>query len=207
MSPVPERVPARIAAVVLAAGRSSRMGEANKLLAHVDGVPMVRRVVETALRAALDPVVVVLGHDADAVRSTLAGLAARFVLNEGYVEGMGSSVRTGIRAVAGEVDGAMIVLGDMPWISAAHLGALTKAFAPDQGRGICAPVVARKRGNPVLWGARWFDELQRLEGDVGARHLLAEHAGDVCEVGVSGEGVLRDIDTPEALEASLAERR
>ncbi|NIP81486.1 MAG: NTP transferase domain-containing protein, partial [Gemmatimonadetes bacterium] len=85
------------------------------------------------------------------------------------------------------------------------LRTLVAAFDPGEGRGICVPVVEGTRGNPVLWGARYFEELQRLEGDVGGRPLLVEHAGDVHEVGVAGDGVLRDIDTPEALEASHAE--
>lgn len=195
----------RVAAVVLAAGRSSRMGDVNKLLAPVDGVPMVRRVIETVLRASLDPVVVVLGHAAADVRGALDGLPVRFAVNAEYAAGISTSVGTGIRAVAGAVDGAMIVLGDMPWISVPDLQALVEAFAPDEGRGICAPVVERKRGNPVLWSARYFHELQTLEGDVGARHLLAVHDEDVCEVNVSGHGVLEDVDTPEALAASRTE--
>ncbi|HSM05642.1 MAG TPA: NTP transferase domain-containing protein, partial [Longimicrobiales bacterium] len=91
-------------------------------------------------------------------------------------------------------------LGDMPWIDVRHLDALVDAFAPEDGRGICAPVVDRKRGNPVLWAARYFPELRALDGDVGARHLLAEHEDDLCEVAVGGGGVLRDVDTPEALD-------
>ena len=201
----PRRRSRRIAAVVLAAGRSSRMGDVNKLLAPVDGVPMVRRVTETVLRVSLDPVVVVLGHAAEEVRGALDGLAVRFALNAEYAAGISTSVATGIRAVAGSVDGAMIVLGDMPWISVPDLRALVEAFAPDEGRGICAPVVERKRGNPVLWSARYFHELQTLEGDVGARHLLAVHDDDVCEVNVAGQGVLEDVDTPEALAATRAE--
>ena len=196
-----------MAGVVLAAGRSSRMGEANKLLAPVDGAPMVRRVVETVLQASLDPVVVVLGHDAEDVRETLAGLPVHFTVNAEYARGISSSVGAGIRAVTGRADGAMVVLGDMPWISDSDLEALVAAFGPDEGRGICAPVVERKRGNPVLWSARYFPELQTLEGDVGARHLLAEHHDDVFEVNVSGDGVLKDIDTPEALDASRTEER
>ncbi len=196
---------ARIAGVVLAAGRSIRMGDANKLLARVGGVPMVRRVVETAIGAALDPVVVVLGHEAAAVRRGLGGLPVRFAVNDRYADGIGTSVGAGIRAIAGEAEGAMVLLGDMPWISAADLRALTEAFAPDLGRGICAPVVNGRRGNPVLWGERWFDALQRLEGDVGARGLLTEHSGEVFPVCLDGERVFRDVDTPAALEASLVE--
>lgn len=195
----------RIAAVVLAAGRSRRMGDANKLLVELEGVPMVRRVTETVIRAGLEPVVAVLGHDADAVRRALDGLPVRFTVNRVHATGIGSSVVAGIRSIGRTVDGAMIVLGDMPWIAAADLRALAAAFAPGEGRGICVPVVDGRRGNPVLWGARYFAELQTLEGDVGGRRLLAEHAGDVCAVSVSGDGVLRDVDTPEALNASHAE--
>jgi len=192
----------RVAAVILAAGRSTRMGAVNKLLAEVDGVPMVRRVVETVRSAALDPVTVVLGHEADRVRAALEGLPVDFVENLDHAAGMGTSVARGIAAVAGRAEGAMVVLGDMPWIGARDLEALLDAFAPEEGRGICAPVVDRKRGNPVLWAARYFPELQALEGDVGARHLLAEHEDDLVEVSVAGRGVLRDVDTPEALDAA-----
>jgi len=201
----PGRPSRRVAAVVLAAGRSRRIGDVNKLLVPVDGVPMVRRVTETVLRAGIDTVVVVLGHAAADVRGVLEGLAVRFVHNAEHAAGISTSVATGVRAVAGSVDGAMIVLGDMPWISAPDLRALVEAFAPDEGRGICAPVVDRKRGNPVLWSARYFDELRTLEGDVGARHLLAVHDDDVCEVDVSGHGVLEDVDTLDALAATRAE--
>lgn len=203
--PTPERADLRVAAVVLAAGRSSRMGGANKLLAELDGKPMVRRVTETVIRAGLDPVVVVLGHDADAVGQVLEGLPLRFTVNPRYATGIGSSVGAGIEAIDGEVDGAMVVLGDMPWITAADLRTVVEAFAPEDGRGICVPVVSGRRGNPVLWGARHFARLRGLEGDVGGRHLLEEHARDVYGVSVGGDGVLRDIDTPEALESAHAQ--
>ena len=111
----------------------------------------------------------------------------------------------GIRVLGARVEGAMVVLGDMPWITEADLRALLDAFAPAEGRGICAPVVGGRRGNPVLWSARYFGALQRLEGDTGGRGLLAEHAGDVYMVAVAGDGVLRDVDTPDALAASDAE--
>lgn len=194
----------RIGAVVLAAGSSSRMGGANKLLAELDGQPMVRRVTETVIRAAVDPVVVVLGHDADAVRQALDGLPVRFTLNPRHATGIGSSVGAGIGAIDGEVEGALVVLGDMPWITAPDLRALVEAFAPADGCGICVPVVNGSRGNPVLWGARFFAGLRDLEGDVGGRRLLEQHAGDVCVVSVAGDGVLRDIDTPDALESAHA---
>jgi molybdenum cofactor cytidylyltransferase len=108
--------------------------------------------------------------------------------------------------MAGEdIDGAAVLLGDMPWITADDLTALTSAFAPDEGRAICVPLRGRQRGNPVLWSARYFDELKLLDGDVGGRHLLAEHDDEVCEVSVPGDGVVMDVDVPEALEVSRPE--
>lgn len=194
--------PSRVAGVVLAAGRSSRMGTTNKLLADIQGLPMVRRVAETALLAGLDPVVVVLGHDAGQVRSALEGLPVRLVENPAHAQGLSTSVGVGIGAVADGVDGAMILLGDMPWVSVADVRALMGAFSPAEGRSICIPVAGGRRGNPVLWSARHFVSLRALQGDVGARRLLAEHPHGVCEVIVPDDGVLRDIDTPEALHAS-----
>ncbi len=198
----PDQGTPRVAGVVLAAGRSSRMGAANKLLADIGGLPMVRRVVETALAAGLEPVAVVVGHDAEQVRRALDDLPVRFVTNAGFARGLSTSVSAGIQAIDGETDGAVVLLGDMPWVSAADVRALTAAFAHDVGRSICVPVTAGKRGNPVLWPARTFAALRALEGDVGARHLIAERPDEVCEVRVPDDGVLRDIDTPEALHAS-----
>jgi molybdenum cofactor cytidylyltransferase len=192
----------RFAAVVLAAGGSSRMGDANKLLAEVGGRPIVRHVVQRLSALPLDPIVVVIGHESEAVRAALAGLPVRFERHADWAAGMGTSVRAGVAAVAGEADAVLVALGDMPWLSENDVRALLDAFDPDTGRGICVPVRDRKRGNPVLWASRYFTALQTLEGDVGGRHLLHAFADDVCEVAVAGEGVLMDVDTPEGLEAA-----
>lgn len=200
------RPPARIAGLILAAGRSSRMGTTNKLVAKVGGVPMVRRVASVLAEAGLDPIVVVLGYDAEGVRAALQGSPVRCVLNPDFASGIASSIRVGISALRERPDidlgGALIALADMPWVTVATVRRLVTAFAPDAGRGICAPVAGQRRGNPVLWGARYFRELEALEGDVGARRLLQVYEDDLCEVRVSGSDVLRDIDTPDALEAA-----
>lgn len=192
----------RVAGVVLAGGRSRRMGDSNKLLETVEGRPIVRKVVEEVMGLPIDPVVVVTGHDADAVREALSGLPVQIAHNPDFADGMSTSIRTGVEAVAGEVDGALIILGDMPWLSHVAVAALLDAFAPGEGRGICVPVVERKRGNPVLWASRYFGDLCSLEGDVGGRGVLAEYVDDVHEVPVAHHGVLMDVDTPEALTAS-----
>jgi molybdenum cofactor cytidylyltransferase len=189
---------ARVAAIVLAAGRSTRMGAQNKLLADIGGTPMVRRVVETALASKARPVLVVTGHMAAEVGAALAGLDVTLVVNPDYATGLASSLKAGTRAVPAECDGALILLGDMPRISAEHMGSLIDAFAeaPDT---IVVPMHEGRRGNPVLWPRRLFSELLQLEGDAGARRLIAACPDEVCEVDLGTTGIFADIDTPEEL--------
>ena len=188
-----------IAAIVLAAGRSTRMGAANKLVADIDGKPMVRRVVEAALASQARPVLVVTGHQADDVRAALAGLDVAFVTNPNYATGLSSSLKAGIRALSKEVDGALVMLGDMPRIEGAHLHAMIAAFASKAGSVIVVPMHEGRRGNPVLWPAALFGEMLALQGDVGARRLMAKHASQVREIDLGTDAVLMDVDTPDAL--------
>ncbi|MDE2227965.1 MAG: molybdopterin-binding/glycosyltransferase family 2 protein [Alphaproteobacteria bacterium] len=192
--------PARtIAAVVLAAGRSRRMGTVNKLLIGVDGKPMVRHAVDAALAAGLSPVVVVTGHERDKVAAVLAGLSVTLVHNPDYAEGLSTSLRVGLAALPPEVNGALICLADMPRVSAAELKRLVGAFDPREGRAIVVPTRNGKRGNPVLWAKQFFPEMRTIAGDVGARHLIGTYPELVTEVEMAGDGVLTDIDTPQAL--------
>ena len=203
----------RVAAVVLAAGHSRRMGGDNKLLLPVDGRAMLERVVDALEAAQVAPIVVVTGHQGAEVRAALSARphpAVRFAENPDHAEGMGTSVRRGITALAalgeeGAVDAALVCLGDMPRLSPRHVAALVGAFAPEAGRAICVPTFQRQRGNPVLFAARYFAELGGLGGDAGARALLELHPGDVVRVPVPDDGVLIDVDTPEALRALRAD--
>jgi molybdenum cofactor cytidylyltransferase len=192
----------RVTAIILAAGRSTRMGGPNKLLAELGGKPLVRIVTEQALASKAKGVIVVTGHQAELVEKTLAGLDVKFVRNPDFAQGLASSVKAGVAAVPNDADGAVICLGDMPMISAQLLDHLIEAFAPDRGNLIAVPVSDGRRGNPVLWSRRFFKELMTLDGDVGARHLIARHTEAVAEVPVDGEGAFLDIDTPQALEAA-----
>jgi molybdenum cofactor cytidylyltransferase len=192
----------RVAAIVLAAGMSRRMGGPNKLLATIDGVPMVARVVDAFLASKADPVLVVLGHQAGEVRAALAGRDVRFVDNPQYEEGLGASLRAGIEAVDETVDGALVALGDMPWIRPDHIDALIAAFDPAGAATIVVPVHDRKRGHPVLWSARHFAEMRKLGGDVGARGLMERHADAVRAVPIDDAAVHLDVDTPEMLAAA-----
>lgn len=201
----------RVAALLLAAGQSLRMGEVNKLLADIDGAPMVRRVAETlAASKTSGPPVVVTGHEAARVREALAGLDATFAHNPDYADGLSASLRRGLAVLTdsgqgeeGDYDGVLVCLADMPDVTAADIDRLVAAFDPEDGRAIVVPTNRGKRGNPVLWGARFFPRIAALSGDVGGRRLIGENAEWVCEVPVGGDGVLRDIDTAE----TLADRR
>ena len=190
----------RIAGVVLAAGMSTRMGK-NKLVLPLDGKPLIRHPVEAALEAGLDPVIVVTGHDAAATEKCLAGLDVAFVRNDSFAEGLSTSLRTGIRAVPSDCDGAMVLLGDMPEISAGLIARVASAFDPGQGRTICAAMFQGERGHPVLWGRPLFAEIEQLRGDAGARALMERHADMMCDVEAGDDAPLIDLDTPEAMAA------
>jgi molybdenum cofactor cytidylyltransferase len=192
----------QVAAIVLAAGRSTRMGGPNKMLAELHGKKLVRIATEQALASKASEVVVVTGHQAELVEQALKGLKVKFVRNADFAGGLASSVKAGIAAVSKDADGAVICLGDMPLIDARLVDRLVEAFDPDRGNLIVVPVAEGRRGNPVLWSRRFFSELLTLDGDIGARHLIAKHAEAVAEVLVDGEGAFLDIDTPQALETA-----
>lgn len=188
-----------LAAVILAAGRSSRMGDRNKLLVDLDGAPMIAHAVDAFVATNVRPIIVVTGHDADAVRAALVGRDVLFVHNAKWADGMATSLRAGISQIGEDIDGAFIALGDMPRVRAAHIEALAGAFEPSGGRAICVPTWERRRGNPVLFARRFFPEMCVLEGDTGARSLLEKHATVVCHVPMPDRAVTLDVDTPEAL--------
>jgi molybdenum cofactor cytidylyltransferase len=160
---------------------------------------MLARVVDALLGSRARPVVVVTGHQSEALRALLADRELRFVHNPEYGEGIGSSIRVGVGALE-DVEGALVCLGDMPWVRPGHVDALIDTFAEGDRRSICVPTHAGRRGHPVLFAARFFPELARLGGDRGARRLLVDHADDVRDVDVDDPGVLLDVDTAEQLD-------
>ncbi len=251
--------PARVAVIVLAAGRSTRMGPQNKLLADISGKPMVRRVVEAALASKARPVLVVTGHMAADVAAAVEGVWASqieqgerrrvpsplvgegqgggdsrtskvgvpptpspspqgggefrrdstldvtLVSNPDYATGLAGSLKAGIRAVPADCDGALILLGDMPRVAAEHVDRLIEAFvaAPDM---IVVPTHEGKPGNPVLWPRRYFPALLQLEGDAGAKRLIAALREHVQEVPMGTSAIFADVDTPEELRRVLQGR-
>jgi molybdenum cofactor cytidylyltransferase len=191
----------RIAAVILAAGRSTRMGGSNKLLSEVDGVPMLLRAVGAACASVCRPVVVVTGFDAERVAALLAGHGQplSIVYNAAFADGLSTSLRAGLRALPADIDGALVMLADMPGVGAIEVDRLVSAFDP-AAPAIVVPFRRGRRGNPVLWPRRHFAEMQALTGDVGARALLDRHADRITRVEFDSDAIFADIDTPEALQ-------
>jgi molybdenum cofactor cytidylyltransferase len=195
--------PGRVAALVLAAGQSRRMGRYNKLLALVDGKQLVTHVVDAALASKADPVIVVTGHERDKVERAIGKRKVLFAHNPDYAQGLSTSLKAALQALPGDVEGVLVLLGDMPLVQREQINRLINAFNPTEGRAIVVPTVHGKRGNPVLFAARFLPEMRGVSGDVGARHLLGEHADEVFEIEMEDSAPLLDIDTPEALEALL----
>jgi molybdenum cofactor cytidylyltransferase len=194
------RRPRKVAALVLAAGRSRRMAPLNKLMvADKSGHAMIARVVDNALASRARPVLVVTGHERERVEEALAGRPVLMTHAESYSEGLSASLKAGIAALPPDVEGALVMLGDMPLVSPAMLDRIVAAFDPEEGRAIIQPTFRGKQGNPVLWGREFFEEILSITGDVGARHLTGHHGDRLFNVEMADDGVLRDFDTVETL--------
>jgi len=188
-----------IAVLVLAAGRSSRTAPAHKLLANGrGGESLIACTVGHVVASVAESVWVVVGHQADAVKRALAGLGGlNFVEDSDYEQGLSASLRTGLAALPDRVEGVMVCLGDMPFVTTATIDRLIAAFMPGQ---IVVPVYCGRRGNPVLWDRCFIAELRQVTGDRGGRGLQARHADLLIEVAVDDDGVVRDCDTVAALQ-------
>ncbi|MDG4881318.1 molybdopterin-binding/glycosyltransferase family 2 protein [Mesorhizobium sp. WSM4884] len=200
-APQSARAEPKVDIVLLAAGRSSRMGGPNKLLALFDGKPLVRRTAERALGSKAASTIVVTGHQRERVRSALLGLKVTLADNPDFAAGLASSLKAGIARVAPDAAGAMIVLGDMPGVSSKDFDSLIDAFRRSGGRAVVRAAHQGKRGNPVLLPRSLFAAVAHLEGDTGARHLVEAEGLDVIDVEI-GQGAAIDVDTREALEGA-----
>jgi molybdenum cofactor cytidylyltransferase len=196
--PVKKPAEIKVHAVVLAAGRSSRMGGPNKLLARFGGEPLIRRSVGQALASRASGVTVVTGHQDERVREALSGIPVEFADNPDFPTGLASSLRAGVAKIPANAAGALIMLADMPGISSADLDRLIGAFARAGGASIVRATHNGKRGNPVILPRSLFPEVARLEGDTGARHIVESSAGEVMDVEL-GAAASVDVDTPEAM--------
>jgi molybdenum cofactor cytidylyltransferase len=193
---------ARVAAVILAAGSSTRMGR-NKLLLDLGGETLVRRAARAAVGAGVDRVVVVLGHEEPRVRAELDGLPCTPVGNPDHAQGAGTSVRTGVRQVAADADAIVVVLADMPFVTAEMIATLVQRY-----RETGAPLVVSHYGDvqapPTLYDRALFEELLSIPGERCAKQVVRRHEGEAVVVAWP-ESALRDIDVPADYEDARAD--
>jgi len=199
--PKPSKPAPKIAAIILAAGKSSRMQGQNKLLAPLDGKPVLRHVADAALGTELSQVVAVTGHMQVEVCAVLDGLPIRCVHNARFADGMAGSIKTGLDALGADVDAVLVLLGDMPGLASTDLEKLISVYRSPGAPAIVAAAAHGTRRNPVLWDKRHFTDLETLSGDKGARDILDRLGDRVALVEIGGAAEL-DVDTPAALEAA-----
>ena len=200
----PKTTEKRIAAIILAAGRSQRMGTANKLLLPIAELSILQTTVASVVSAKIAQVIVVLGFDADKVRLHLLDDRLTFTVNQDYQSGISSSLRCGLDALEADIDGAMIVLADMPFITTAQLDQLLEVchFSPLLDIAdpyIVVPYRKGKRGNPIIWHSDYFSELKQQKGDQGAKAMLQKYAQHIMPIEIDSDAIFIDIDTPADL--------
>ena len=188
-----------IAAIMLAAGKSSRSAGANKLLSMLGGKPVIRTTAEAALNISGGPTFVVTGAHHRKIARILHGLDIIAVQNTEYDDGMGTSIAVGIKALPDTTQFALLCLGDMPFVQAQTYQALVSASQNYGTDAIFIPTFHGKRGHPVLWGKRYFRALSALTGDIGGRDIVRQNAEKIIEIPVDDPGILIDLDTPEML--------
>lgn len=192
-----------IAAIILAAGRSTRFGAENKLLATWHGVPMLAQVIRNVKTAGLTDVIIIIGHEAEKIAEIAAGEGVTTCHNPDFAAGLSTSLKAGIAALPEEVEAALILLGDMPLVRTETIAALSDAAANDLASAAFAPVYRGEWGNPVLLRRALFAPIMQLQGDQGARKVLAAR-DDIAPVAVDDPGILADFDTQQALNTAQA---
>jgi molybdenum cofactor cytidylyltransferase len=186
-----------ISAIVLAAGESKRMGRPKQLL-EWQGKTLLGHVLESLMKSDAEDIVLVLGHEADRIGKSLPALQIKIVVNPDYKQGMASSLRQGLLAMDPRSEAFLVLLADQPGIDSEVMNRMIRDFQrADPRRGIVRPVYRGLRGHPVLIGIEYLQEALQLQGDVGARQILANHPTDILEIEVDQDGILKDIDTPE----------
>ena len=189
-----------IHAVLLAAGRSERMGRNNKLLLNADGIPLVRRSAINILNSNVTSMTVVTGFDENKIVNALSGLNVNFVKNINFREGLSSSLKAGLANITPTPSAVIICLADMPKIQPEHINQLIENFDPLKGWEICIPTNNGKRGNPVLIGSRFFPYIFETSGDFGAKQVMKRHSDKIVEVEIGTSDIHFDIDTQDEYE-------
>jgi molybdenum cofactor cytidylyltransferase len=191
-----------VSAIVVAAGLSTRMGEPKQLLPYRKHT-VIEQIVSVLLKCPLDEVVVVTGHERQAIEAKLAAWPVRPVLNPNYQAGeMLSSVQCGLSALGPDVRAALIVLGDQPQLEAVVVRQLVEAYQEVRA-GLVIPSFHMRRGHPILIDRAYWQEILGLDPDKTLRDVISTHADEILYVAVETDSVLRDIDTPEEYQREL----
>jgi molybdenum cofactor cytidylyltransferase len=196
---MPEVAGVSVAAIVLAAGRATRMGS-QKVLLELGGRSLVQRVVDAALGSRAARILVVVGYEAGPVSDQLEGRPVTVVVNPEYAAGMSTSLQAGVRA-AGACDAAVFLLGDQPFVTSAQLDQLIERFAATR-KAVVRPLVGGRPTNPVLLSTALFGEILEQRGDVGGREIVERHSDEVCLVPLDDPQAAVDIDSPEDYDAA-----
>lgn len=197
---------ATVAGVLLAGGPSSRMGK-NKLLLEIDGETLVRGAVERAIAAGLDPVIVVLGHEAERIEEELVGLgpACRTVVNANYARGINTSLRTGIAALPATIDAVVVMLADMPFVTSEMIASLVSRYRTSGRPPLVISDYDGVNAPPMLYDRALFPELQTMEGEGCGRVVVRRHRSE-AEVLLWPTTALADLDVPADYERLTALR-
>ena len=186
-----------ISATILAAGGSSRMGDENKLLLPFNGGMVISQICHTVLNSGLKPVIVVTGFQHRAVEKVLPGSVDQITYNRHWESGMASSIYAGLSALPGNVDGNMIVLGDMPLIKERTLKQLIDQFHDYEGKRIVYPIFSDQQANPVIFPKKYFDEILLSKGDRGCKKILKQYPDDAVGISIDSDEVILDCDTKD----------
>ena len=187
----------KVSATILAAGQSSRMKNRNKLLLPINEVPMISHVCNTVLTAGLNPVVVVTGCDNKLVTQAIPSAINEIIYNSHWQSGMASSIYCGISALSKNIDGNMIVLGDMPMISKYTLDFLIDEFIVHDGDHIIYPIYEKRQANPVIFPKKYFQEILASTGDRGCKKVLKQYPDDAVGVSIDSPEVVFDCDNED----------
>jgi len=185
--------------IVLAAGKSTRMHGRNKLLIKVEGRPIIRRVVEAALKSKVDEVIVVLGWEADKIQKALEDLPCRFVVNKDYEKGQSSSVKVGLKEISETTQAILILPGDIAKIDTSAINLVIDEYTRRKYPIIVA-AHRGKPGHPILLDSQLFKEIEQIdEQSFGLKAVTKKHEGRIRFVEAGSSNVLRDVDTPDDL--------
>jgi molybdenum cofactor cytidylyltransferase len=190
----------KVAGIILAAGGSTRMGGQNKLLQTIHGTPMIKKVAQSVLNSNLETVYIIIGHEAKLIRQCISDELVHWVENPAWSSGMASSIRYGIKALKNNYDGAMILLGDMPFIESIMINQLLALY---QKKKIVVPVKDGRQGNPVLFSSAFFADLKLLGGDKGAKPIIKKNPDSVIIANVLRDTIFHDLDTPDQIKERI----